>query len=263
MLFNINFDDQTWGLIIILIIFLALAALSKITEGFTDGYPLTTNNNLQPITTTGSVVPQKVNMQVNWGAEPAQQLSAMISEFGLPELIDVNQGGVAMWKQSTLLQRGFCWNRVVLQDTPNYFVQISYVFPLLQLRGQLELTKALDDLRAFHPAVLFDQTNQTLHAKANSPQQAVVLLVLSKRLLSKELTLQQVQNLLEPVLSSMEQRSNNYDPNAYNKFKIELCSVGLPLANSLGENPSSEIFILRPGAPPKQLKNMDVLHQSS
>jgi hypothetical protein len=254
-----TFNEQLVGFSVIIFIFIALRILSKINEGFDDTYPLT-NPTKKKITTTGSVVQKTINMKVNWRSEPSQQLSVMIREFGLPDLIDVNQGGLALWKQTTLAQRGFCWDQVILQDVPSYFVRISYSFPLIQLRGRLELTKALDDITDFHPAVLFDQTNQSINAKANSPQQAVVLLVLSKRLLSKELTLQQVRNLLNSMLTSVESKSQNYDPNAYSKFKIELCSVGLPLANSLGETPPGEIFTLRPGAPPKQIRNMDILN---
>ncbi len=206
-------------IILLFLAFFILIMTSKIKEPFNTNCPLTTSQS-----STGNVVPENINIEVNWRKNPAQKLSHMIAEYGLPDLVDVNQGGLALWKQTTLAQRGFCWNEVRLYDNLNYFVNISYFFPLLQLRGKLEFKKALNDINHFDPAVLFDQTNQTINVKANSPQQAIVLLVLSKRLLSKELNLQQSQNILNSILLSIQPKSKSYDPNAYNKFKLELCS---------------------------------------
>jgi hypothetical protein len=259
---NLNLDDNMWGFVIIVVIFILLATLSKMDEGFIGGYPLTEAPQKTPITTTGSVVPQNVNLKVNWFDQPSKQLPSLIQEFGLPDLIDVNHGGLALWKQSTLIKKGCCWNRVILDDQPNYFITIAYSYPLFRLRGQLELTRALDDIQDFNPAIMFDQVNQVLIAKGNSLKKCVVLLTLAKRLLSKEINLQQAHNLLKPMIDSTNRKSDSYDPNAYNKFKIELCSLGLPLANSLGELPSTEIFTLRPGGLEKPVKNMDVINMS-
>src|SRR5437016_2423312 len=240
MIFNFKFNNKTWGLLLIALIFIALVTVSKITEPFVSN-PLIESDSLRPIRTTGSVVEKKIEMQVNWNRAPAQQLSGFIREFGMPDLIDVNTSGLALWKRSTLIQRGCCWDKVVLNDKPLSFVTISYVFPLLRVRGQVDYPQALDTLAQFHPAVFFDQITQTINAKANSLPLAVVLLVLAKRLLNKELTLQQVHNLVGSMSSSIDHTAVNYDPDAYDKYKIELCSFGLPQANCLGEISPSEI----------------------
>lgn len=255
-------NNTTWAIVIIVLICGALGLLNHMIEGFAL-LPVNENSPLvmsspQPITTTGSVVPTNVSMRVNWRNAPAQQLSLFIHEFGLPDIIDVNQGGLALWKRQTLVQRGFCWNQVILRDLQNFFIEISYSYPLRQLRGNVELHSALDDLLDFNPAISYDQTTESLNAKGNSAQEVVVLLTLGKRLFSKEITLQQALNLLDPFLASIDNLSPNYDPNAYNKYKIELCSLGVPLANSLGAVPPNEIFTLKPGGLPKNVPNMAV-----
>ena len=247
MSFNINFNDKTIGIIVVILIFIGLTALSSMTEGFSSQ----TQTQIQTNTQTPGI-------KVNWAQQSANNLPLLIREFGYPDVIDPNQGGISVWKKITLNQRGFCWDQIILNDDPANYISITYAFPLLKLRGEIEIKKALGDLCDFHPAVHYDQTDQALHVKANSIQQSIILLTLAKRLLSKEITLQQANNLIKPLTASVNSKSPSYDPNAYNKFKIELCSVGLPLANSLGELPSSEIYTLRPGGMELEIKNMSV-----
>lgn len=219
------------------------------------------------ITTTGSVVPQNVRFQVNWSLGSSKQLPIMISELGMPDLIDVNAGGAAMWKKLTLDQRGFCWDSVALYDTPTYPVSIGYAFPLFKIRGPLEIHKALYDLVDFHPAVNFDAINRKLIGKGYTMQQAVVLITIAKRMLSKEITLQQARNLVLPLLQSIDRHSGNlYNPEIYNKFKVELCTLGFPnettFAKYGGISPT-EIYTLKSGGSTVPEKNMDVLGWSS
>jgi hypothetical protein len=237
MTLNLQLSDQVIGVIVLIMIFVGFASLSHITESFAT---------------------ENVEIKANWAPQALQQLSLAIREFGLPNLIDVTQGGMSVWKSITLKQRGFCWDEVIVRDDPQSTITINYIFPLLQLRGKLEVKQALDDLVQFNPAVTFNQLDQTIQARAPTVPQTIILLTLAKRLLSKEITSKQANNLVEPLMSSIDRKSEDYDPNAFNKFKIELCSLGMPLANSLGELPSSEIFTLRPGAQSNHTPNMGI-----
>lgn len=218
------------------------------------------------ITTTGSVVPQSVRFSVNWSLGSSGQLPIMISQLGPPDLIDVNAGGAALWKKLTLIQRGFCWDSVALFDVPTYPITIAYAFPLFKIRGPLEIHKALYDIVDFNPAVNFDAINRRLIAKGYTMQEVVVLLTITKRMLTKEITLQQARNLLLPSLESIDRYNPNYNPEIYNKFQVELCTLGFPnettFAKYGGISPTN-IYTLKSGGLEKEVRNMDIIGWSS
>lgn len=247
--------NQYLVLLSILLITLLSKNLFNHFEGFEDG-----------INTTGSQIPQNVRFSVNWSMGASNQLVQLIRELGPPDLIDVNRGGMVMWKKSTLNQRTFCWDSVALSDTDTYPISVGYAFPLLSVRGPLEIRQALYDLIDFHPAIMFDSINQRLIVRGYTMQQAIVLLTLAKRLLSKEINLQQAKNLIRPLIDSINYQSPNYNPDIYNKFQIELCTFGLPNetnAVKYGGISPTEIYNLKSGAPEKEIRNMDIIGWSS
>ena len=142
-------------------------------------------------------------------------LIPMIREFGLPDVIDVNRNGMALWKQSTLVQRGFCWQQVTLRDQIDYCVVITYLFPI-QLLQWIQL---LDDLHDFNAAVTYNRLDQTIRVQGQTPQEVVVLSTLAKRILASQLTLQQAQHLIPQMLSAIDPQAINYDPDAMINIK--------------------------------------------
>ena len=184
----------------------------------TEGFQSNQNNILIPIK------PEVNNFKINWHTLPSQYLPIIIQELGIPDIIDTNQGGLALWKKSTLLQRGYCWNQIIIRDTEKNFVITNYQFPLLQLQGQLGLDSAISDLRKFSNLATYDLSDQVIIVKGDSIQHNTVLLALIKRFLSREVTMSLAHNLLPSLLLSIDPKSKDYDINTYTKLKLELCT---------------------------------------
>ena len=220
---NFNFDTFFKGFIVIIGIFIVLLTFSKITEEFQ-------SNHINMLNRPNS---QLNNFKINWHISPSQYLPQMIQEFGIPDIIDTNQGGLALWKQSTLSQRGYCWDQIIIRDAEKNFVIVKYQFPLARLHGQLDLDEAISDLRKFSNLATYDLSDQVIIVKGDSIQHNIVLLTLIKRFLSREITVLLAQDMLLPLLLSIEPKSKDYDINTYTRLKLELCTyLSLQLSNN-------------------------------
>ena len=212
---NFQFNDKTWGLLVIFAILFAVILLSKINESFIS------------IQHPASTLQTHAQPPVNWGELASHQLNLLITEFGLPDLIDTNQNGLAIWKNNTLKQRGICWERITLNDSESHPIDLIYHFPLIQLQGQLGKEKVLEDICQFNEAIMFDHISQNINVKANYMGEAVALLSLAKRILTKEISVQQAHKILSDLTESVNPQSSHYDSNAYNRLKGELCTFQL------------------------------------
>ncbi len=239
-----NLDDKTWGLIIIGLVFLGLSYLAYSRGGLTqEGY---TNGQTQ------------MNLRVNWisqphpsgnhgDASPGKRLTDVVQEFGLPDMIDVNQGGVAIWKRSTLRNRGFCWERVEIHDeqiphevpAPHTdFLYVWYHLPVRSLtKGNMaDYNRIVADIRALSESITFDPLKQVIRVRCHFMGAVAATLVLAKRI-----ALQQAHNMYGPIVMSTMPGSENYDAQAYQKFSVELCNLHQPQHNA------TQIFDQRPG----------------
>jgi hypothetical protein len=235
------------SLILILLIIIAIVLLQPRQEGFTDNLGLTGTLHIPRIQTTGSVIPRKIDMKVAWNRYVAETLPRLISQFGFPDVVDINREGLAIWKRNTLIERGWCWYQVTLRDVPGGWIRIAYRLPLDQHLKPQELPAIIQSLATLHPSIYFDQTTQTLNASGQSLEDCSTLLLSAKRLALKEINLTQAQIAIDSIRASMDPYSSTSDLYAHDKAKIELCSVDLPKANALGAIPPNEIYNLRPG----------------
>ena len=187
------------------------------------------------IQTTGSYVPQSYQESIGlqWSALPTQSLLFMIREFGQPDLINLDRGGLAIWTSKTLSHRGFCWSQVIIRDQKSNWIEIHFAIPP-KVKIPQKLYKLLIDLHA-----PIDYHQHRLIAYGHSLQYVIMLLYVGKKLIFEELNANQVKNLISGF-SQLPRQS-------YDRFKIELCSVGQPHINELGENPSMKIFNLSSG----------------
>ena len=218
---NLGFINNNRELLIAFaIIIVTLLLAPKIRENFIV-------NNLQ--SNQKNEQPNQKNEQtsVNWATGSVDLLNILFQEFGKPDLMDQSQDGLAIWKNTTLKQRGFCWQRLILNDSQTHPIELLYHLPLIQLQGKIGTDEALENVKLFDPSIMFDKIHQNLHIKANTMTEAIVLITLAKRVITKEISYQQAQTLMPTLIESVDQKSPNYDQNAYNRFKNELCGFQL------------------------------------
>lgn len=256
-------------LIIVIILVVVDQFIQHYKEGFVDNLGFTGTLHTPSIQTTGSVVPRGVDMKVAWNRYVAETLPLLIREFGFPDLVDINPEGVAIWKRQTLLQRGWCWYQVTLHDRPRNWIQLSYRLPLSTHLQLQEIPAMLQSLAILHPSIYYDRHSSTLNAYGQSLEDCLTLLLTAKRLAVKEINLVNSQKRIDPIRASMDPYSSISDPYAYDKAKIELCTIDFPKAGALGTIPPNEIFNLNPGgslkawsALPGQIISRDLPFQS-
>lgn len=243
----VNLNDKTWGAIIIGLVIIGLVYLRYATQN--------------SITTEAfnSQATQAVSIQVNWksspfpdgkhgDASPGKRFPQVIQEFGLPDIIDVNPNGVAIWKKTTLAQRGFCWDRVEIHDEqlphidPSPHVDFLYTWYYLPVPDHL-----VTDVRAVSDSVTYDPLKKMLRARCHAMGPNIATMALCKRIATGEITLQQARNLYGPTIMSTMPGSENFDHEAKKKLELELCLHQKQL-EGVQMNDPNHIFVVRPGA---------------
>jgi hypothetical protein len=234
MKFNLKLKDNTIALIGALIVVLGLIYLVNLgmgmatSEGFVDG------NGHMGLKVSWKSKPYPGGQHGD--ASPAKIIGQVVKEFGLPDMIDVNPGGMAVWKKETLKGRGFCWDRIEIHDEqiphlkpkPHVdFLYTWYYLPVKSLVGDKpeEYKRLVNDINNLSESVVFDEGKQLVRVRCNFHGANVANLVLAKRIATREITLQQALNLYEPTIMSTISGSTNYDPDAYNKYVVELCNL--------------------------------------
>jgi hypothetical protein len=216
------------------------------------------NSNVEyftdPIETTGDHVPHTL---CRWQPGPSELLPRLIQMLQRPAFFNPRPGGSCHWKKDTLLPHGVCFHSITLADKSHNYLTFEYELPLGLFRSSAQIMKSIDQLSQLRfanpdvPPILYDPRNSILTSKGTTINEVIANLVVAKRLLLGELSLQQSQNLLDHL-----RHSPLYEPDAILKLTVELCSVGLPKINSLGALSPTEIYTLRTGGLPKEEHNM-------
>ena len=210
-------------------------------------------NDAQPVSAVDN---QDIN--VNWigksqsgnaPGSPAYEFPLLIQEFGMPKLLDKEQGGSAIWKRETLNNKGFCWDRVIIQDLPFDFITIWYYLPMNAIKCS-DLQATVNNLQKFNPGLNYDLIYQVIEAKGNSTEHVVALLVTAKRYLSREVDQNQAPLLMNELLDQLNRYSQNYQPQLYHQLIDELCAAQSNYIYSQG-NIDGSSFQRRDRRPPQ------------
>lgn len=155
---------------------------------------------------------------------PAERYPDLIKKFGEPDLIDKNPGGVAIWKRSTLRERGHCWERVEIHDE-----QIPHTKPaphtdFLYTWYRLDVPDdKVTDVLSLSESVTYDPLKRVVRARCHFTGANNATLVLAKKIATGEITLQQAKTSYGPYIMATAPTSATYDPKAEESYVKELC----------------------------------------
>ncbi len=155
---------------------------------------------------------------------PAERLKHVISQFGMPDIIDKSKGGVAIWKKKTLEGRGFCWDRVELHDEqiphddPAPHTDFLYYWYKLHVPKDLQ-----EDVRKLSDSITYDPLKHMLRVRCHGDGPNLATAVLAKRIATKEMTFKEAKESYGPLIFSTQKGSNMYNKDAKDVLQEELC----------------------------------------
>jgi len=163
---------------------------------------------------------------------PGQQLKYLIKVFGEPDFFDGTRNGLALWKNSTLRQRGHCYERVTISDYSTAFIDVWLTFSLPYARGDPGETRLLRDLTQLYQGFSYDPLKQVLYVDTTNINDTSAYAVVALRLITGKVNLSEAQQLLPKMLAFVNPRSKTYNPYATRQFTIEICQTLRDLRSS-------------------------------
>lgn len=154
---------------------------------------------------------------------PAEQWVQLVQKYGMPDIFDPTSEGVGIWKNETLVARGFCWERITIEDYSNNFLNFKLFFPLPTPRGDATTEDLTNAIYTLHPSLGYDVIKQLLQISVNRIDDALALLVPTIRFILNKISSDEAQQLMYRMLDIVNPYSLKYDPNASKQYEIEIC----------------------------------------
>ena len=155
---------------------------------------------------------------------PTQRLNDVISKYGIPDVIDKKRGGSAIWKKSTLENKGACWDRIEIRDeqipheSPGPHVDFLYYWYKLNVPEEL-----ICDITKLSESVTYDTLKKMLRVRCHFSGAIVSTMVLAKRISTKEITLDEAKKAYGLFIFSTMKGHEMYNPDAEESMIKELC----------------------------------------
>jgi len=164
---------------------------------------------------------------------PNHQIYKLISTFGPPDVINTDSRGFAVWRYSTLKNRGSCFDRIFINDQSDNFITIwmHYPYPIIcDLSRRIQLT---NDLLTLDYHIDYDEKRNNLVISGNRLSDITVYLVVAIRLINGQLTLLEAKQMIAVLLDKVNPQSFYFDPLTEYRHHEEICTSQKKIYNQL------------------------------
>ena len=183
----------------------------------------------------GCLINMLMPTQLNWinkgypdgkhgNYNPKDRFKDVVAEFGEPDYVQGQRGGMAVWSKNTLKSRGHCWDRVLMLDeqipheNPGPHVDFLYSWYSLYVPND-----KINDVRAVSESITYDPLKRQVMGRCHFMGANAATVLLGKRVATGEMTLDEAKKNYGPLIMKTVKGHKTYDTNAYNSYIKELC----------------------------------------
>lgn len=164
---------------------------------------------------------------VNWYSDgemsPTNRLQELIQEFGPPDSINPNKGGMAEWNRKTIYSKTGFLKRIVIRDEMIPHNHPAPHFDFLYAYYHLHVPEHLiDAVNGISESIAYDSHKQEVRARCHFMGANYATLVLAMKIVKGELTGYEAKNAYAKYIFKTVKDHPMYDPIAENKYKYEL-----------------------------------------
>ena len=153
--------------------------------------------------------------QVKWNPLATEQWKLLYKKFGPPSSLDPSEHGLALWKNTDLKKKGYCWERLFIHD---FRVNSIYLWVKADfknnLRGQSSTQNIINNVQKLNKSIEYDPVYNLIKVTASNLDNAISLLIVSSQMIRDNLSLEKGKQLLLNL---------NKNPSQINSLSQKLC----------------------------------------